>query len=117
MYIPAFYIPFPLFREESEKLIKLIESRVVEASYLNRQQKDTCNQNLEYSLFSPVQVSPEIRSLAIAESKKWIEDKKKSAPSSSKTIDLGPCKLNTDMSQFVSLSLPHIFFSWVHFLF
>ncbi|XP_078151093.1 uncharacterized protein LOC144546428 isoform X2 [Carex rostrata] len=77
-------------REESEKLIKLIESRVVEGSY----------QNLEYAPFSPVEVSPEIRSMAIAESKKWLEEKKKSTPSSSKSIDLGPCKFNTDMPQF-----------------
>ncbi|KAF3338847.1 Protein KAKU4 [Carex littledalei] len=77
-------------REESEKLIKLIESRVEEASY----------QKLEYAPFSTVEVSPEMRSMAIAESKKWLEEKKKSTPSSSKTIDLGPCKFNTDMPLF-----------------
>lgn len=107
MYIGAFYIILSLFREESEKLIKLIESRVVEGSY----------QNLEYAPFSPVEVSPEIRSMAIAESKKWLEEKKKSTPSSSKSIDLGPCKFNTDMPQFVStfVSLPRVFASRVHF--
>jgi hypothetical protein len=99
-------MPPPLFREESEKLIKLIETRVVEASYPNRQEKDVYSQTLECAQFSPVQVSPEMRSVAIAESKKWLEEKKRSTPSNSKTIDLGTCKLNTNMSLFVSLPPP-----------
>jgi hypothetical protein len=78
----------------------------VEASYPNRQEKDVYSQTLECAQFSPVQVSPEMRSVAIAESKKWLEEKKKSAPSSSKTIELGTCKLNTNTSLFVCLSLP-----------
>ncbi|KAJ1700255.1 hypothetical protein LUZ63_000034 [Rhynchospora breviuscula] len=87
-------------REESDKLIKLVESRVLEASSPYKQQNDMYNYNVEQTPFSPIQASSEICSAAVAEAKKWFEEKKKSGSSSSKTTDLVPCKLSNDMSQF-----------------
>ncbi|KAJ4813825.1 flocculation protein [Rhynchospora pubera] len=87
-------------REESDKLIKLLESRVFEASSPYKQQNDMHNYNVDHTPFSPVQSSSEMCTAAVAEAKKWFDEKKKTGSSSSKTTDLVPSKLSTDMSQF-----------------
>ncbi|KAJ3704625.1 hypothetical protein LUZ61_008330 [Rhynchospora tenuis] len=83
-------------RQESDKLIKLIESRVLQPTPPYNQQ----NHNIDHTPYSSLQASPEMCTAAVAEAKKWFQEKKKSASSTSKTADLGPCKLSADMSHF-----------------
>ncbi|KAJ3676884.1 hypothetical protein LUZ60_002608 [Juncus effusus] len=72
-------------REESDKLIKLIQSRIIEPS-------------------SPVDPSSspvrQIYSEAVSEAKKWVMEKKQRLDSKTFDLGLGPCGFNTDMTQF-----------------
>lgn len=56
-----------------------------------------------FSPGSPLHASPELLSAAVMEAKKWLEEKRQGL--GSKPEDHGPCTLNTDMLNSVSINV------------
>ena len=66
--------------------------------------------------YSAIQAcTPDLRDTAVMEAKKWLEEKRL-ASSSKHTFDCGPCTLNTDRLQYVSIAFYFFFLSLFAFL-